>query len=82
LTDEATGYKLFRTDLLRSLDLESEGFEFCPEVTSKLLRQGVRIHEVPITYRPRSFAEGKKIEWHDGLRAIWTLVKYRLFGKE
>ncbi len=82
LTDEATGYKIFRTDLLRSLDLESEGFEFCPEVTGKLLRQGIEIHEVPITYRPRSFAEGKKIEWRDGLRAIWTLVKYRLFGSK
>lgn len=81
LTDEATGYKLFRADLLRSLELQSEGFEFCPEVTGKLLRRGVEIHEVPITYRPRSFAEGKKIDWHDGVQAIWTLLKYRLFGE-
>ena len=78
ITDEATGYKAFRADLLRDLDLQSNGFEFCPEVTSKILRRGIRIHEVPISYQPRSFAEGKKINWCDGLRAIWTLLKYRL----
>ena len=80
ITDEATGYKVFRTDLLRSLNLQPTRFEFCPEVTGKLLRRGVEIHEVPITYRPRSFEEGKKIQWYDGIDAIWTLVKYR-FGK-
>ncbi|MEE9617247.1 MAG: glycosyltransferase family 2 protein [Anaerolineae bacterium] len=78
ITDEATGYKAFRADLLRDLDLQSNGFEFCPEVTSKILRRGIRIHEVPISYQPRSFAEGKKINWCDGLHAIWTLLKYRL----
>ena len=78
ITDEATGYKAFRADLLRDLDLQSNGFEFCPEVTSKILRRGIRIHEVPISYQPRSFAEGKKINWYDGLRAIWALLKYRL----
>jgi len=78
ITDEATGYKAFRADLLRDLDLQSNGFEFCPEVTSKVLRRGIRIHEVPISYQPRSFAEGKKINWCDGLQAIWTLLKYRL----
>lgn len=77
LTDEATGYKLVRADLLRSLDLQSEGFEFCPEVTSKLLRRNIEIHEVPISYEPRGLDEGKKIGWRDGLAAIWTLVKYR-----
>lgn len=77
LTDEATGYKLFRTDLLRSLDLQADGFEFCPEVTSKLLRRDVVIHEVPISYRPRGLEEGKKINWRDGLEAVWTLVKHR-----
>lgn len=78
ITDEATGYKVLRTDLLRSLNLQSTGFEFCPEVTGKVLRRGIEIHEVPISYRPRSFDEGKKINWRDGLRAIWTLLKYRL----
>ena len=77
LTDEATGYKLFRTELLRSLDLQSDGFEFCPEVTSKLLRHDIEIHEIPISYRPRGLEEGKKINWRDGLEAIWTLVKHR-----
>jgi len=79
ITDEPTGYKALRADLLRSLDLQSEGFEFCPEVTGKVLRRGIEIHEVPISYRPRSFDEGKKINWRDGMRAIWTLLKYRLF---
>jgi dolichol-phosphate mannosyltransferase len=78
ITDEPTGYKLFRADLLRSLDLESDGFEFCPEATSKVLLRGIEIHEVPISYQPRAFRDGKKINWRDGLRAIWTLFKYRL----
>jgi len=78
ITDEATGYKVVRTSLLRELHLESEGFEFCAEVTAKLLRRGVRICEVPISYRPRSWAEGKKIRWYDGVVAIWTLVRLRL----
>ena len=83
ITDEATGYKLIKTDLLRSLGLETDGFEFCPEVTGKLLRRGIPIIEVPIAYYPRSWDEGKKIQWQDGLIAIWTLLKYRFFtGKE
>lgn len=79
ITDEATGYKLIKTGLLRSIGLETDGFEFCPEVTAKLLQRGIEIYEVPISYRPRSWAEGKKIQWFDGLVAIWTLVKYRFF---
>ena len=82
LTDEATGYKLLRADLMRALDLESEGFEFCPEVTGKLLRRGIKIHEVPISYRPRGLDEGKKISWWDGLEAIFTLLKYRFTRAE
>ena len=77
ITDEATGYKVIKTDLFRDIDLETDGFEFCPEVTAKLLRRGVSIREVPISYRPRSWAEGKKIQWYDGVIAIWTLIKYR-----
>jgi glycosyltransferase involved in cell wall biosynthesis len=77
ITDEATGYKVVRTSLLRELDLQSKGFEFCAEVTAKLLRRGVRICEVPISYRPRSCAEGKKIRWYDGIGAVGTLVRYR-----
>jgi hypothetical protein len=77
LTDEATCYKAIRTDVLRSMNLRSERFEFCPEVTAKLLRAGHKIVEVPVWYKARTVAEGKKIHWYDGLEAIWTLIKFR-----
>jgi dolichol-phosphate mannosyltransferase len=77
ITDEATCYKAFRTDLLQSIPLTCRRFEFCPEVTAKVLRRGHKIVEVPIQYSARSFAEGKKIRWTDGVAAIWTLLKYR-----
>lgn len=79
ITDEATGYKVIKTNLLRDIGVETDGFEFCPEVTGKLLQRGVTIHEVPISYHPRLWAEGKKIQWYDGLIAIWTLIRYRFF---
>jgi dolichol-phosphate mannosyltransferase len=78
ITDEATCFKVFRTDLLRALELECEGFEFCPEVTAKLGKRKVRIAEVPIHYRARNIAEGKKVRWTDGVEALWVLVKHRL----
>jgi glycosyltransferase involved in cell wall biosynthesis len=78
LTDEATCYKAVRTDILRSLDLQCMRFEFCPEVTAKLLRGGHKIAEVPVWYKARTVEEGKKIHWYDGLEAIWTLLKYRI----
>lgn len=77
ITDEPTCYKVFKADLLRSLDLNSEGFEFCPEATAKVLRRNIPIVEVPIHYHPRSIEEGKKIRWYDGLKALWTLLKLR-----
>jgi dolichol-phosphate mannosyltransferase len=78
LSDEATCYKAFRTELLRSMNLKCERFEFCPEVTAKTLKRGIPIHEVELMrYRPRRKAEGKKIRWTDGLEAIWTLMRYR-----
>jgi glycosyltransferase involved in cell wall biosynthesis len=77
ITDEATGYKIIKTELLRDIGLETSGFEFCPEVTAKLLRRNVSIYEVPISYNPRSWDQGKKIKWYDGVIAIWTLIKYR-----
>ena len=77
VTDEATGYKVFRTSLLKDLDLKSTGFDFCPEVTAKILRRKIKIFEVPISYNPRLWHEGKKIRWIDGLTAIWVLAKYR-----
>ena len=77
LTDEPTCYKVFKADLLRDLNLTCERFEFCPEVTAKVLRKGINIVEVPISYYPRTISEGKKISWWDGFEAVWTLVKYR-----
>jgi len=79
ITDEATAYKAFLTEAIRSVRLRSMRFEFCPEVTAKMLRAGHRIHEVPISYNPRGILEGKKIRWQDGFHALFTLVRYR-FG--
>ena len=81
ITDEPTCYKVFRRRVLRRIRITSTGFEFCPEVTAKLLLAGYRIDEVPIAYTPRSKAQGKKIRWIDGVRAIWTLVFLRLTGR-
>ncbi|MEO2175842.1 MAG: hypothetical protein ABGY96_17255 [bacterium] len=77
LTDEATAYKMFKTDILKQLNLTSKRFEFCPEVTAKALKGGYEITEVPISYKGRTVEEGKKIRWYDGVEAIWTLIKYR-----
>lgn len=77
LTDEPTCYKVFDSHLLRSIPLDCTRFEFCPEVTAKVAKQGIQIKELPINYYPRSIAEGKKISWFDGLEAIWVLFKYR-----
>lgn len=77
ITDEPTCYKVFKKELLNSLDLKCRGFEFCPEVTAKIARRKIRIFEVPISYNPRGKEDGKKINWKDGFVAIWTLLKYR-----
>jgi dolichol-phosphate mannosyltransferase len=77
ITDEPSGYKLFRRTVITGLNLTCSGFDFCPEVTGKLLRRGIRIEEVPISYNPRSFSEGKKIHWRDGLRAVAVLIRER-----
>lgn len=78
ITDMETCYKCFRTEVIRNLPLRARGFEFEPEVTAKVLKRGYRIYEVPISYTGREFEEGKKIRpWRDGLKALWTLVKYR-----
>ena len=79
ISDEATCYKMLRTDLLRSIPLQCRGFEFCPEITAKLRRRRVRIAEVPISYRPRPEQSSKKIRWTDGIKAITTLLHYRLW---
>jgi dolichol-phosphate mannosyltransferase len=80
ITDEATCFKVVRTDLLRSLRLECERFEFCPEVTAKLGLKKVKIVEVPISYHARDVAAGKKVRWTDGFEALWVLVKHRIKG--
>jgi len=77
LSDMETCYKLFDRSLLDTITLRAQRFEFEPEVTAKLLRRGIRIYEVPISYTGREFDEGKKITWRDGFIALWTLVKYR-----
>lgn len=77
LTDEPTCYKVFDGKLVRGIDLTCTGFEFCPEVTAKVLKRGHRIVEVPIRYYPRSIEEGKKIRAWDGVLALWELLKWR-----
>jgi glycosyltransferase involved in cell wall biosynthesis len=79
ITDEPTCYKVFKKDLLDSLNLQSKGFEFCPEVTAKIAKRKIKIFEVPISYSPRAKSEGKKIKWRDGFVAIWTLFKCRFW---
>jgi dolichol-phosphate mannosyltransferase len=79
LTDEATAYKVFDGDLLRSIPLNCERFEFCPEITAKVLRRGEHIVEVPINYQARTFEEGKKIGWRDFIEAVYTLGRYRFW---
>lgn len=80
LTDMNTCYKVFKADLIKNIQLRSKGFEFCPEVTAKVTKKGHSIVEVPISYEPRSFSEGKKIRWHDGLVGLWTLIRYRFWN--
>ncbi len=80
ITDEPTCYKIFKADVLKSLNLQCKGFEFCPEVTAKILKQGIKIHEVPISCIARSIKEGKKIRLKDWFIALWILIKYRLLN--
>jgi glycosyltransferase involved in cell wall biosynthesis len=82
ITDEATACKAFRTSVLRRIRLECRGFEFCPEVTAKVIRMGWRIQEVPISYNARGIAEGKKIRARHGFEAMWTLLKWRLASRK
>ena len=83
LTDMETCYKLFRSDMIKSLDLIENRFGFEPEVTAKISRvPGVRIYEVGISYYGRTYAEGKKIGWKDGIRAIYCILKYNLWAKK
>ena len=80
LTDMETCYKLLRREAFAGIELTSDRFNVEPELTAKLLKKGITIHEVPISYAGRSFAEGKKISWADFVSAVWTLVKCRVAG--
>jgi glycosyltransferase involved in cell wall biosynthesis len=77
LTDMETCYKAFRGDMIRGIRIEEDRFGFEPEITSKVARLGCRIYEVGIGYHGRTYEEGKKITWKDGLRAVWCILKYR-----
>ena len=77
LTDEATCYKMFRRSVLSSIPLHCERFDFCPEVTAKIIKRGYKIYETPIRYAARTAAEGKKIGWRDAAEAAWALLKFR-----
>jgi glycosyltransferase involved in cell wall biosynthesis len=78
LSDMESGYKAFRSNVLRSLDLRENDFAIEPEITAKICKQHLRIYELPISYYGRTYAEGKSITWRDGFKALWVLVRVRL----
>ncbi len=79
LTDMETCYKVFKAEVFKNISIKSNRFEFEPEITAKILKQGVRIYEMPISYYGRDYSEGKKITWKDGFGAIYALLRYRFF---
>lgn len=79
LSDMEVCYKLFTRDSLKGVSLQENRWGFDPEITAKVLKKGIRIYEVPISYTGREFSEGKKIRWRDGFSILWTLIKYRFF---
>jgi len=80
LSDMETGYKAFRIEVLKGMRLKSDRFGFEPEVTARVAKGKWRVYEVPISYYGRTYAEGKKITWRDGILALWFVVRYNLFG--
>lgn len=79
LTDMETGYKVFKSQVIKNLTINSKGFSVEPEITAKIFKRKYRVYEVPISYYGRTYEEGKKISWKHGLSAIWTLLWYRFF---
>jgi glycosyltransferase involved in cell wall biosynthesis len=77
LSDMETCYKVFRREVVKDMKIHARGFEFEPEFTAKVLKKGIRIYEVPISYNGREWGEGKKIKWYDAPKALWALLKYR-----
>jgi glycosyltransferase involved in cell wall biosynthesis len=80
ISDMETGYKAFRTEVLRSLDLREDDFAIEPEITAKVCKRDLRVYELPISYYGRSYAEGKKITWRDGFKAMFVLLRVRFVG--
>lgn len=78
LTDEATCYKCFKSNVIKKITIENNRFNWEPEITAKIAKKGIKIYEVPISYKPRSYGDGKKINWRDGLQAIFALLYYRV----
>ena len=78
ISDMETGYKAFRSEVLRSLDLRQSDFSIEPEITAKVCKRKLRVYQLPISYYGRTYAEGKKITWRDGFKAVWVLVRVRL----
>ena len=78
LTDMEVCYKVFKSEVLRSIKLRSNRFDFEPEITAKVAKHHFKVYEVPISYSGRDYNEGKKIGWRDGVQAIWTIIKYRI----
>jgi len=81
LSDMETGYKAFRAEVLRGIEIESNRFGFEPEITAKISKMGCRIYEIPISYWGRDYTEGKKISWKDGIAALYWILKYNLFRR-
>ena len=75
LSDMETGYKAFRTEVFVSLNLQENRFGFEPEITAKICKRKLRVYELPISYYGRTYEEGKKVRWHDGVRAVWVLLR-------
>jgi len=82
LTDIEAGYKAFKASVIKSIQIEEDRFGVEPEIVAKIARMGCRIYEVGISYRGRTYAEGKKITWKDGVRAIYSILKYNLRRRE
>jgi glycosyltransferase involved in cell wall biosynthesis len=81
LSDMETGYKIFKAEVLRKITIESNRFGFEPEITAKIAQLGCRIYEIPISYWGRDYSEGKKINWKDGLAALYWIIRYNLFRR-
>lgn len=77
ITDMETCYKVFKREVIKGIDIKANHFDFEPEITARILKKRINIKEIPISYNPRSIEEGKKINWKDGLQAIWTLIYWK-----